>query len=93
MIEISEIELTETELSDDQLQNISGACATGGLGGIHFGGGFGGFRGPRFGGFYGGGFGFGEGFSSFAPVQTIAFPVATDTNLHSHMPDRYEGNR
>ena len=53
------LELPELELSDDQLQTISGGCAgtTLGLGGLHFG--FGGFHlggglHYSFGGFYGG---------------------------------------
>jgi len=82
MTETFEIETQETELSDEQLQTISGACALAGtpvglagLGlGLHLG--LGGFRGFR-----GGHFGFGGfGFGSFVPVQTIAVvPVQTET--------------
>ena len=67
MIEISEIELT-----DEELDNISGGCAGLGLGlGLHLG--LGGFHGRHFGGGFGfGGFGFGGPVfvEQLVPVQT-----------------------
>ncbi len=71
------LELPELELSDDQLQDISGGCqnATLSLGGLHLG------FGHSF--HYGGGFGFGGFFGGpvlvAQPVQQVQYQVVEAT--------------